>query len=134
MHKFYFIFTIFLLSTLFSGCHQRKCLDKNAYNGLYNALTCDYEGRIQELESNITQYELKNDNEIKSYHRLLNEVTYKEREVENYNTSIEELDILINDIDNTLDKVTTNQAIEPLLYQIRNRVIHMKKKLNKERK
>ena len=123
-----------LLTLLLNGCHQRKCLDKNAYNGIYNALTCDYEGQIEELEGNITQHELKKNEEQKTYLELLDEVNQQEKEVEEYKSTIQELDTLINEIDNNLNNINTNQEVESLLHQIKSRVVKMKKKLNKERK
>ena len=126
--------TLLTLVLLLDGCQQRQCLDKDAYNGIYNALTCDYEGRIEELEGNMSQYKSKDDEEQEAYQKLLTQVDQKEKEVENYRTNIQELDTLMNEIDHSLDNIKTNQAIEPLLYEIRNRVIYMKRKLNKERK
>jgi peptidoglycan hydrolase CwlO-like protein len=131
VYKKFLILIAIIFTLLLNGCQQRKCLDKDAFNGIYNALTCDYAGRIEELEDNLTQYQSNDNENEKAYRKLLSEVEQKEKKIKNDTANMEELNLLIHEIDHKIDEVTTNKSIEPLLYEIRNRVLYMKRKLKK---
>ena len=48
--QFIFLFTIVILN---QGCTKQTCLEKDVHNGLYNALTCDYQSRVIQLKKTI---------------------------------------------------------------------------------
>lgn len=126
------ISTLITSLLLFSGCHKRECLSNDAYNGLYNALTCNYEERINSLSSNISKEELQNRRLFTAYQELIAEVTNKEAQLARYKQTIQNSDKLLQEITYALNQIDTKQNTKNLLGKIRHKVIAMRDNISTE--
>ena len=90
---------ILTLSLLYSGCsNKRKCIDKNSHDGLYNALTCDYQANIEKLEFTLSEKIIIKTQLFYNYQRLIAEVTNKQERINVLNQEILNIDKEINAI------------------------------------
>lgn len=105
----------FTLLLGFTACSKRVCTEKNIYNGLYNALTCDYEEYMKVFENNTSKEELKYFEGIGNYESLKSKVIHKEHRLMEYQSHIEATEILIYDIEKNLNEIDTKEEIKPLL-------------------
>ena len=120
-----------ILSLLFlTGCHKRECLTNDAYNGLYNALTCDYESRLITLDNRISEKALNNLQLFTAYQELVAKVSQKEKELVQYQRNIQETDAMLNEIEQNLEKMNTKHEATKLLSKIRYQVIAMRDNIN----
>jgi len=127
MQKIILILTSSIL--LFNGCNKRECLSKESYNGIYNALTCNYQKQIDKLEESISNEELVKSKQFMEYQELLAESSHREEELNRYKEKIETIENLIAEIKLNLKKLDTNKDTQPLLYKIRHQVISMRSKI-----
>jgi len=121
------ILSISILSL--NACNRKECLSNNAYNGLYNALTCDYEARIASINSNISDTELKNIELFTAYQELIAKVTHQEEELSHYKQSIQNTENLMKKIELKIEKIETQQNTKDLLKKIRYQVISMRESI-----
>jgi len=121
------ILTISILSL--NACNKKACLSNNAYNGLYNALTCDYEARISSIHSNISDTKLRNIELFTAYQELIAKVTHKEEELSHYKQSIQNTENLMKKIELEIEKMDTQQNTKDLLKKIRYQVISMQENI-----
>ena len=124
---------LILISTLsisilfFTSCSNKECLSQqNPYNGLYNALTCDYEARLNSITNSTSDEKLKNIELFTAYQELVAKVTNKEQELAEYKQNIQNTDYLIKKIELEIENMDTKQDTQGLLKKIRYQVISMK--------
>jgi len=127
MKKYLLILTTTLL--IFEGCNKRACLSQNSYNGIYNALTCNYQSRIDNLEESISNEELIKAKQFMEYQELLAEVNNREKEIVEYKSNIKIVEKLIEEIEINLNSLDTKDDVQPILYKIRYQVISMRNKM-----
>lgn len=131
MMKNFIPISILFISTFFlTACNKKVCLSENPYNGLYNALTCDYEARIDSIDQNTSEEQLKNLELFKAYQELLAKVSNKEKELSAYKQSIKNTEKLIKEIEFEIENMDTKQNTQNILQKIRYQVISMKKNMN----
>ena len=118
------------VSVLFlASCNRKECLSKSAYNGLYNALTCDYQSRINSMRTHTSDEKLKNVELFTAYQELLAKVTHKEEELSKYKQNIQNTDDLIKEIELEIKQMKTKHNTKGLLKKIRYQVISMKENI-----
>ena len=83
------------LSLLSTGCANKKCAGSNAHKGLYNALTCNYEESIQELQVNLDSKTIKRNRLFHNYQRLIAKTTNQQDKI---NQLEQEITLIDNDI------------------------------------
>ena len=83
------------LSILSTGCSTKKCAGPNAHKGLYNALTCNYEESIQELQVDLNSKTIKRNRLFHNYQRLIATTTNKQNKI---NKLEEEISLIDQDI------------------------------------
>ena len=115
---------------IFSSCQKKPCLDKNAYNGIYNAMTCDYKSRITQLEETLAMEKLRQTEQFQTYEALHTKVNNKEIELRQYEVDNDALKVFIDEVQNDLDKLKTNPTLTPLLKEIKTQIVKMKIKAN----
>ena len=117
-----------IATLLFVGCSQKECTN-SPYNGIYNALSCNYEERIDSLHNKLTNSELENLQLFTSYQKLNAKVNNKEEEFFHYKNAFIESEKIITEIEIELNNIDNHQNIKTLLKKIRYQVISMKKKI-----
>jgi len=123
------ITTLSISILFFTSCNKKECFSKNSYNGLYNALTCDYEARLNSIINSISDEKLKNIELFTAYQELIAKVTNKEQELSEYKQNIQNTDNLIKEIELEIENMDTKQDTQGLLKKIRYQVISMKKNI-----
>jgi len=99
-----YILTLTILST---GCSNKKCTGPNAHDGLYNALTCDYDNNIQVLALKLDTKTLERNQLFHNYQRLIAQVTNKQSQIKQLE---EEILLIENDMKSVLTLMLTNQS------------------------
>jgi len=126
-----FIFYSILVGILFifQACHKKTCSKEDTYDGLYNALTCDYQKHITTLKKDISNEEVKESQQSIEYQELLVKHNQQKEEFVDAQKNIQDLEFLISDIKENLNRLDTKQATKPLLKKIRYQIITMQKKI-----
>lgn len=123
--------SIFIIIFIFiAGCNKKVCPSKDVYNGLYNALTCDYEQRISLLSHNASNEELKSLKLFTAYQELMAQVTNREEELSTYKVNIYKADNILSEIETSIEQIDTKQNTKTLLRKIRYQVITMRNNIN----
>jgi len=124
-------FSLFIMLITVTACQKRPCQSKEAYNGVYNAMTCDYKTRIEKLENTLALKEQQQTEEFQAYEKLHAKVNNKEIELQQYEIANDELKKFINEVQDDLAKLKTNPTLTPLLQEIKTQIVKMKIKANK---
>jgi len=120
--------SILIFMLMFTACANKKCETADAYNGLYNALTCDYEAHIETLNTNVNK--LDTVAQFNAYQELLAKVNHKENELALYKQKIAETDALYDEIEANIEKMDTKLHTKKLLKRIKSQVISMRDNIN----
>jgi len=126
----YFIFiknrllSSIILLFLFNGCTNKNCSNVNAYNGLYNALTCDYKTHIVNLKENTSTEEINKEQSADSYQALIDKIAHKENELKIKKKNLQEKENLIVEIEDKLDNIKIKENTKPLLEKIEQHIVN----------
>lgn len=104
------LFYVLAISILSSGCSNKKCVEVNAHEGLYNALTCNYDSNIQELEVQINAKMLIRNKLFHNYQRLIAQTTNKQDKINQLNQDIHLIENDINSILTLVNNIKTQKA------------------------
>ena len=122
MYKTLFLSTTLLLS--FTACQKRACPQTESYNGLYNALTCDYQSEIFNLEENLSEYNSKTTALQTGRNKLENEIHSQETQLNYQKEQIKSKELILNEVQKEVtqidDETKTKEILENLNLQIKN--------------
>ena len=122
MYKTLFLSTTLLLS--FTACQKRACPQTESYNGLYNALTCDYQSEIFNLEENLSEYNSKTTALQTGRNKLENEIYSQETQLNYQKEQIKSKELILNEVQKEVtqidDETKTKEILENLNLQIKN--------------
>jgi len=105
MKKDLTLLTILGISILWTGCAQKRCVGPGAYDGLINAVTCDYEQNIKELQTKLNKKTLHRIKLFHEFQRLIAIKTGKTKKLEQLKAEIEQIENDLNPIKDILTKV-----------------------------
>jgi len=83
--NFIYISTVTLL---FHGCAYRECSGEDSHEGIFNALTCNYDEKITKLKEVLSEEKAKELKLFNAYQRLIAEVNNKRGELEAFDNSV----------------------------------------------
>lgn len=116
MYKKSLLLSSFITLTLITtGCSNRKCVGPQAHNGLYNALTCDYDANIVELKIELDQKTLERNKLFHEYQRLIAEVTNQTEKLNNLNKEVKLIEDDISSIETLLTNIKNKNGKGTLL-------------------
>jgi len=127
MRKEFFVATI-ILPLLLTSCATRKC-GPNDYGGLYNALTCDYDARITELETLLSTEKEKELKLFNAYQKLIAKVTKQENIVQAYRDNIVNIENDVLEIERELQGVKTQKYTKQDIAKLKSRLIKIRKNI-----
>ena len=101
---------IIMASILSTGCSSKKCDGDNIHKGLYNALTCNYDENIHELEVNLNAKTIKRNQLFHNYQRLIAKTTNKQENINKLEQEILAIDQSIHSIESLFSKVKSSKG------------------------
>lgn len=117
------IFSTVLLFT-FIACQKRACHQTQTYNGLYNAITCDYKSQTFNLEQNLSSHEVIIVELQKKKNSLESKIYLQEDQLNYQKEQLKDKELLLKEIkkevDNINTKAQTKEVLENLNLQIKN--------------
>ena len=131
MHK-NITLTILLLST-FVACQKRTCPQSETYNGLYNAITCDYKSQIFNLEQNLSNAESMTIELQKKKNNIEKNVHIQENQLTQQKQKINDEALLLSDIEKEVDSIKTGTQAKEVLENLNVQIKSMHKTLKEEK-
>ena len=118
---------IIMASILSTGCSNKKCIGEDAHEGLYNALTCNYDDNIQKLEVNLNEKAIKRNQLFHNYQRLIAQTTNKQERIDQVEQEILTIDQSINSIESLFKnlKASNVNALSILKFKSKLKQLNM---------
>jgi len=127
MHKILLLTTALLLS--FVACQKRACPQTESYNGLHNALICDYKSQTFNLEQNLSQHNSKTIDLQKRRNKLENEVYTQENQLDYQKEQIKNKELLLSDVKRSIEHINSETKIKEILENLNLQIKNMHKTL-----
>ena len=104
------LFYCLSLSLLVTGCANKKCVGEDKHDGLFNALTCDYESDIIALQSTLDNKTLERNRLFHNYQRLIAKTLNKQGKIDALNQNIQEIEQNMNAVSALFQKVKSAES------------------------
>ena len=118
--------SILVVSLLWVGCSSKKC-GPNDYDGLFNAILCDYEGMNKDRKQELYTKTLEKNKLFHKFQMLIALVTKKEEKLTALQEQISEIENDLSVVNNLLSKVNKNKVNSNTIVQLKKRL----KKMNR---
>jgi len=126
MKKQTIVLSLVSLAIISTGCSNKKCVGENSHDGLYNALTCNYEENIEVLELSLNEKVLERNKLFHNYQRLISQTTNKQHIITKLNQEISSITGNITSIQNLIKNAETSKASALTILRLKTEL----KKLN----
>jgi hypothetical protein len=127
MRKRTTILYLLMASILSTGCSsKKKCVGENVHKGLFNALTCDYDSNIQELEVSLNSKTIERNQLFHNYQRLIAKTTNKQANINQLDQEIIAIDESILSIEGLVNNMKESKSNALNVLKLKSRL----KKLN----
>jgi hypothetical protein len=113
-------------SILSTGCASKKCVGKEAHEGLMNALMCNYDLNIQELTLKLDEKTLERNRLFNNFQRLIAKVTNKKGVINQLDQEIKTVDGDLTAINQLVQKMNNNSSNTSAIT-----IVKLKQKLKK---
>ena len=118
--------SILVVSFLWLGCSSKKC-GSNDYDGLFNAILCDYEGMHKGIKEELYTKTLERNKLFHKFQILIALVTKKEEKLTALQEQTLEIENDLSVVNNLLSSVNNNNVNSNTIVQLKKRL----KKLNR---
>lgn len=124
---------ITLLLFTVTACQKRTCPQTDTYNGLYNAITCDYKSQTLNLEQSLSDHELNNIASQKKKHNLENKIYLQENELTEQKEQVKNKKLLLKNVKKEVDNINTNKQTKEILETLNLQIKNMHNALKEEK-
>lgn len=116
-------FQLILFCFLLMGCSSKQCTSEDRYNGLMNAISCDYDDHIQNLKEELYVQENKELATFVEYDQSTNYIHNQQRDIDALTTEVCYIEDSNNNVQKKLNKLETQSNVKVLLKKVNDNIL-----------